>query len=90
MTSSYKWRHRSETILLTGPSRQFVGIFHFSQIFLAPQVHRHIPDIPEMDIPEIENEIEVEWFFFFFFFGGGGGGGGGGLSARSIISWKRV
>ena len=23
-------------------------------------MHRPIPDIPEMDIPEIENEIEVE------------------------------
>ena len=49
-----------ETILLTGPSRQLVGIFHLSQIFLSPEVHMPIPDIPEMDIPEIENEIEVE------------------------------
>ena len=49
-----------ETILLTGPSRQLVRIFYLSQIFLSPEVHRPIPDIPEMDISEIENEIEVE------------------------------
>ena len=60
MTPSYKWRHRSKTILLTGPSRQFVGIVHLSQSFLSQEVHRPIPDILEMDIPEIENEIEVE------------------------------
>ena len=29
-------------------------------MFLSPEVHRPIPDIPEMDIPEIENEIEVK------------------------------
>ena len=60
MTSSYKWRLRSETILLTGPSRQFVGIFHLSQIVFSPEVYRPITDIPEMDIPEMENELEVE------------------------------
>ena len=50
-----------ETILLTGSSRQFVGIFHLSQIFsVSPEVHRPIPDIPEIDISEIENEIEVQ------------------------------
>ena len=49
MTSSCKWRHRSETILFT-PDNLLLSTF------LSPEVHRPIPDIPEMDIPEIENE----------------------------------